>query len=191
MEAFSRLLQLNVDSGCLSGIRINHHCPSINHLFFADDCLLFLEADSTQMQQLQHLFHIFGQASGQVINMQKSTLFFGKHTSNAHKSNITGILGMKVMGLGEKYLVMGLGKKYLGIPLLLHRSRHKNCQGVIDNMNNRLQGWQSKIVNQAGRTTQVFKLPEATLQQMERIQRSYWWNSYIKPRSQKYISWRK
>ncbi|XP_026417593.1 uncharacterized protein LOC113313084 [Papaver somniferum] len=167
MEAFSRLLQLNVDSGCLSGIRINHHCPLINHLFFADDCLLFFEADSTQMQQLQHLLHIFGQASGQVINMQKSTLFFGKHTSNAHKSNIIGILGMKVMGLGEKYL---------GIPLLLHRSRHKNCQGVIDNMNNRLQ---------------VFKLPEATLQQMERIQRSYWWNSYIKPRSQKYISWRK
>ncbi|XP_026383682.1 uncharacterized protein LOC113279193 [Papaver somniferum] len=119
MEAFSRLLQLNVDSGCLSGIRINHHCPSINHLFFADDCLLFFEADSTQMQQLQHLLHIFGKAS-----------------------------------------VMGLGEKYLGIPLLLHRSRHKNCQGVIDNMNNRLKGWQSKIVNQAGRTTQVFKLPE-------------------------------
>ncbi|XP_026397042.1 uncharacterized protein LOC113291761 [Papaver somniferum] len=196
MEAFSRLLQLNVDSGCLSGIRINHHCPLINHLFFADDCLLFFEADSTQMQHLQHLLHIFGQASGQVINMQKSTLFFGKHTYNSHKSNITGILGMKFMGLG---------KKYLGIPLLLHRSIHKNCQGVIDNMNNRLQGWQKKIVNQAGRTTQVnsvlssmglyqmqvFKLPEATFQQMERIQRSYWWNSYIKPRSQKYISWRK
>ncbi|XP_026417388.1 uncharacterized protein LOC113312869 [Papaver somniferum] len=152
--------------------------------------------DVVGTEQLQHFLHIFGQASGQVINMQKSTLFFGKHTSNAHKSNITGILGMKVMGLGEKYL---------GIPLLLHRSRHKNCQGVIDNMNNRLQGWQSKIVNQAGRTTQVnsvlrsmgmyqmqvFKLPEETLQQMERIQRSYWWNSYIKPRSQNYISWRK
>ncbi|XP_026410754.1 uncharacterized protein LOC113305978 [Papaver somniferum] len=196
MEAFSRLLQLNVDSGCLSGIRINQHCPVINHLFFADDCLLFFEADSTQMQQLKHLLHIFGQASGQVINMQKSTLFFGKHTSNAHRSNIIGILGMKVMGLGEKYL---------GIPLLLHRSRHKNCQGIIDNMNNRLQGWQSKIVNQAGRTTQVnsvlssmglyqmqvFKLPETSLHQMKKIQRSYWWNSYVKPHSQKYISWKK
>ncbi|XP_026451075.1 uncharacterized protein LOC113351275 [Papaver somniferum] len=196
MEAFSRLLQLNVDSGCLSGIRINQHCPVINHLFFADDCLLFFEADSTQMHQLQHLLHIFGQASGQVINMQKSTLFFGKQTSNAHRYNITGILGMKVMGLGEKYL---------GIPLLLHRSRHKNCQGIIHNMNNRLQGWRSKIVNQAGRTTQVnsvlssmgmyqmqvFKLPETSLHQMERIQRSYWWNSYVKSRSQKYISWKK
>ncbi|XP_026384103.1 uncharacterized protein LOC113279643 [Papaver somniferum] len=101
-KAFSRILQLNVDSRCLSGIRINHHCPSINHMFFTDDCLLFFEADSTQMKHLQHLLHIFGQASGQ-----------------------------------------------------------------------------------------VFKLAETTLQQMEIIQRSYWWNSYNKPRSQKYISWKK
>ncbi|XP_026384142.1 uncharacterized protein LOC113279683 [Papaver somniferum] len=165
MEAFSRLLQLNVDSGYLSGIRINHHYPLINHLFFADDCLLFFEANSTQMQQLQHLLHIFGQASGQVINMQKSTLFFGKHTSNAHKSNITGIIGMKVMGLGEKYL---------GIPLLLHRSRHKNCQGVIDNMNNRMQGWQSKIVNQAGKTTQVNSVLSSMAWQLLHNQDALW-----------------
>lgn len=67
------------------------------------------------------------------------------------------------------------------------------------------QGWQSKIVNQAGRTTQVnsvlstmgiyqmqvFKLPEATIQQMDRIQRDYWWNNYSNPHSQKFISWSK
>ncbi|XP_026458732.1 uncharacterized protein LOC113359284 [Papaver somniferum] len=196
MEAFSLLMKLNIDSGHLSGIKINRHCSSFNHLFFADDCLLFFQVDSSQMRHLQHLLHIFGQASGQVINMQKSTLFFGKHTSNAHKSCITSILGMKVVGLGDKYL---------GIPLLLHRSRHQNCQGITDNMYNKLQGWQSKIVNQTGRTTQVnsvlstmgmyqmhvFKLPETTIQQMDRIQRNYWWNNYNNPHSQKFISWSK
>ncbi|RZC94292.1 hypothetical protein C5167_029857 [Papaver somniferum] len=89
--------------------------------------------------------------------------------------------------------------------LLVMRSRQKNCQGIIDNMNNRLQGWQSKITNQAGRTIQVnvvlntkakyqmqvFKLPDSTIQQMEKIQRSYWWNNFSNNHSQHFISWDK
>ncbi|RZC53832.1 hypothetical protein C5167_012687 [Papaver somniferum] len=37
----------------------------------------------------------------------------------------------------------------------------------------------------------VFKLPETTIQQMDRIQRNYWWNNYNNPHSQKFISWSK
>ncbi|XP_026451504.1 uncharacterized protein LOC113351785 [Papaver somniferum] len=196
IEAFSRLLQRNVDAGLIQGLKINKHCPYINHLFFADDCLLFFQDNTTQMQHLQQIIPIFSEASGQVINMQKSTIFFGKHTSSAHKTSITGILNMKQMGLGEKYL---------GIPLLLHRSRQQNCRGILDNMNNRLQGWHNKIVNQAGRTTQVnvvlstmgmyqmqlFKLPESTIQQMYKIQRHYWFNNFRKKHSCRCIAWEK
>ncbi|XP_026416958.1 uncharacterized protein LOC113312421 [Papaver somniferum] len=174
MEAFSRLLQHHDDIGLLQGLKIGKHCPAINHLFFADDCLLFFQANSTQMLQLKDLQHIFGHASGHVINMQKSTIFFGKHTTHSQKISINGILNLSQMGVG---------KKYLGITLLLHRSRHKNSQGILNNMNIRLQGWQSKLVNHAGTTTrvnhvlsstgmyqmQIFKLPESILHQMDKL----------------------
>lgn len=99
--------------------------------------------------------------------------------------------------------LMGLGEKYMGIPLLLHRSRQQNCKGILDNMNHRLQGWSSKIVNQDGRTTQVnavlssigmyqmqvFKLPDSTIQNMDKIQRHYWWNNFGNRHTPHLISW--
>ncbi|XP_026400419.1 uncharacterized protein LOC113296326 [Papaver somniferum] len=194
MESLSRFLQQHVDFGHPRGIQINKHCPAINHLFFADDCLLFFQASPTHMRHLQYLLTSFGQASCQVINMQKSTIFFSKHSPPAHKNNIINILQMKCMGLGEKYL---------GIPLLMHRSRQKNCQGILDNMNSRLRGWHSKLIPQEGKTThlnsvlstmgmyqmQVFKLHDTTISHMNRIQRQYWWHNYTNHKSPRVISW--
>lgn len=50
---------------------------------------------------------------------------------------------------------MGLREKYLGIPLLMHKSRQHMCKGILDNMNNMLQGWHNKIVNYESITTQA------------------------------------
>ncbi|XP_026419800.1 uncharacterized protein LOC113315756 [Papaver somniferum] len=58
IEAFSRLLQHHVDMGLLQ-----------------DDCLLFFQANATQMNLLKELLHIFGQASGQVGNGTSITIW--------------------------------------------------------------------------------------------------------------------
>ncbi|XP_026450753.1 uncharacterized protein LOC113350861 [Papaver somniferum] len=100
---------------------------------------------------------------------------------------------------------MGLVEKYLGIPLLMHISRHGNCQGILDNMTARLQGWHSKLVTQAGRTTHinyvlstvgmyqmlVLKLPDTTINQMDRIQIKCWWDNYNNHMSPHIMSWDK
>ncbi|KAI3864079.1 hypothetical protein MKW98_031671, partial [Papaver atlanticum] len=91
------------------------------------------------------------------------------------------------------------------IPLLMHRSRTVNCQPILDHMNDKLQGWNSKIINQAGKTTQlnsvlstmssyhmqVLKLPDTTIHQMVQIQRNYWWNSSPHHNNKHFISWNK
>lgn len=71
MEAFSSLLQSQIDIGHLTGIKVAKHSPTINHLFFTDDCLLIFQANNSHMHHLHKLLQSFGQASGQVINMQK------------------------------------------------------------------------------------------------------------------------
>lgn len=40
-KGFSSLLSREVDSNNLKGFRINNHCPTLSHLFFADDSLFF------------------------------------------------------------------------------------------------------------------------------------------------------
>ncbi|KAA3477681.1 reverse transcriptase [Gossypium australe] len=42
MEAFSRILIQAQNNDLIRGIRASVHCPRINHLFFADDTLLFI-----------------------------------------------------------------------------------------------------------------------------------------------------
>lgn len=98
---------------------------------------------------------------------------------------------------------MGLGEKYLGIPLQMHRSRTQNCKPIVDHMNTRLQGWSSKIINQACKTThlnsvlstmssyhmQVLRIPDSTIQEMNRIQRNYWWNNSFGHNSRHFINW--
>ncbi|XP_026396859.1 uncharacterized protein LOC113291550 [Papaver somniferum] len=125
---------------------------------------LLTEASPHHLRQLQHIVQQFSTAPGQVINLQKSVIFFSTNVTPSTRNRIANIMQMKIMGLGEKYL---------GIPLLLHRSKTKNCRPILDNMNIILQGW-------------VLKLPDAKIQQMDQIQRNYWWG-----KKKHFIGWYK
>ncbi|XP_026377852.1 uncharacterized protein LOC113272180 [Papaver somniferum] len=196
MEGFSRIIQSQILQGNLNGIIVGKHGLQVSHLFFADECLLFLEASPKYLHNLQQILDQFSKASGQVVNLQISTIFFSKNVPPSLRNQFTNILHIKIMGLGEKYL---------GIPLLLHRSRKKNCWPILEHMSARLQGWSSKIINQAGKTTQlnsvlitmsmyhmkVLKLPDTTIHHMEQLHRNYWWNSSSNHRKKHFISWEK
>lgn len=43
-KVLSGLIQKDMDQGNLLGLRINRHCPTLSHIFFADDALLFTKA---------------------------------------------------------------------------------------------------------------------------------------------------
>lgn len=54
--------------------------PRLTHLFFVDDSLIFYRASMLECQKVQSLLACYEKASGQLLNMHKTSLFFSKFT---------------------------------------------------------------------------------------------------------------
>ncbi|XP_026409878.1 uncharacterized protein LOC113304974 [Papaver somniferum] len=77
MEFLSRHLVATQQDKTIQGIKVACNAPAINHLLFADECLIFTQANLTSVN---NLLNNFSTQSGQVINFEKSAVYFSKHT---------------------------------------------------------------------------------------------------------------
>lgn len=64
MDILSRMLKLGEEVKQFQGIKISRRAPSINHLFFADDALLFFKADKKGCTNIIQILTNFGRISG-------------------------------------------------------------------------------------------------------------------------------
>lgn len=180
MESLSRTITHAENPNLLRGHRINNHAPSITHLLFADDCLLFCEASTHASNNLVKLFSDFGKASGQLINLSKSGVFFSAHTDPDIMNAIQSGLNVQSIPLSDKYL---------GSPLFTNRSKIKCFEPMVENMKSRILGWQQKTITIPGKTVMIktvtssmsiyqmscFKLPKKICKDINKIQRDFWW----------------
>jgi hypothetical protein len=82
-EGLSCLLKHAMSIGSLGGIKVAQTAPKINHLLFADDCLLFCKASAQEAESLKIVVQKYCSASSQRINNVKSSIYFGKKVSAA------------------------------------------------------------------------------------------------------------
>jgi len=80
-------------------------------------------------------------ASGQVISLPKSEVFYSTNVTNALKDNITSILGVRV--------VLGTDK-YLGMPSMIGRNKTATFAYIKDCVWQRINSWSSKCLSKAG-----------------------------------------
>jgi hypothetical protein len=76
VEELSCFLQHRETSGRLEGLVVADSAPSINHLLFAYDSLLFFKANQEAVVELDETLQLYCGASGQRINRDKSWIFF-------------------------------------------------------------------------------------------------------------------
>ena len=57
------------------GVRVVKRRPSISHLFFADDSLIFCRVKVEDCLQLRHCFRSYEKAFSQIINLLKNGQF--------------------------------------------------------------------------------------------------------------------
>ncbi|XP_026443826.1 uncharacterized protein LOC113343678 [Papaver somniferum] len=80
IEYLSRQLTNAQQDKSIKGIKVDALSPAINHLLFADDCLIFTQANLSSENNLLEFLHNFSSQSGQVINFEKSSIYFSKKT---------------------------------------------------------------------------------------------------------------
>ncbi|KAB2614065.1 hypothetical protein D8674_036381 [Pyrus ussuriensis x Pyrus communis] len=156
-EVLSKLIQSAVDQGRLEGVKIGGSGPVISHLFFADDTLLFLRADMKNCRNLRHLLDNFCVASGQKVNLEKSSVFFGANVPKVNADQMGNALGMT--------MVINPGT-YLGVPAIWGRSKKRGLAYV-----------KGRAVIQAipAYPMCIFKFPAAVCKELDALVAGFWW----------------
>ena len=72
----------------IKGVPICRGAPKITNLMFADDSLLFCQATRAEGETIANILQTYEKASGQRINLEKSSAYFSSNTLERHKDQI-------------------------------------------------------------------------------------------------------
>ena len=103
-EGLNALLSRAADNREIRGLYLCRNGPKITHLFFVDDCLLFCRSNKEECQKIQQILDWYEAASGQLVNKNKTTLFFSRNTAEEVQQEIKELLGVPTIKHYEKYL---------------------------------------------------------------------------------------
>ncbi|GAA0147882.1 hypothetical protein LIER_07477 [Lithospermum erythrorhizon] len=114
-EGLSCMLREAEMKRTLTGVKISRDCSSITHILFADDTMLFCRANRSESREVLRILGDYEEASGQKINIAKSSVNFDTITGPSTKREVVELLGMKEVADHGKYLGLpshiGLTKK--------------------------------------------------------------------------------
>lgn len=88
----------------INGLKINVRFPSITHLFFVDDSLLFFKAERGEALRIKEILQQYEVALGQAINFHKSALTVSPATSSEQVGVLKTIFDMEVVTCHSQYL---------------------------------------------------------------------------------------
>ena len=123
----------------------------------------------------------FERVSGQRLNRDKTALFFSKSTPQDQQLQIMAALGVSEL---KQY------EEYLGLPAMVGRNKQASFWKIKQRVWKRLQGWEGKLLSQAGRevliksmiqaiptfTMSCFKLPVTLCHEIETMVINFWWD---------------
>ncbi|XP_040996249.1 uncharacterized protein LOC121242444 [Juglans microcarpa x Juglans regia] len=128
-EALSSMISKGVEEGVISRVPFARGRIRISHLFFADDSLLFCKANALEWGKLHNMLKIYEEASGQRLNLKKTSIQFSRNTAKATQDFILSIAGVRSSMAYEKYL---------GLPTVVGKTREKSFRDILDRVRMRV-----------------------------------------------------
>ncbi|KAL0285703.1 UNVERIFIED_CONTAM: hypothetical protein Scaly_2811600 [Sesamum calycinum] len=179
-ESFSSMLQQAELEGRIPGVSICRGAPSISHLLFANDRLIFSSASSATSRAILDVLEIYRHASGQELNFVKSSVAFSKNTKSEVHRLIADTLQIRMENKMELYL---------GLPSKVARSKKDLFATVWGRVWQRISGWNAKLLCQVGTDVIIksiiqaipsyamgcFKLPTTLLSELHGMVARFWW----------------
>jgi len=193
-ETFSSLLTKAQQKGVISGVPTSKKGPSISHLFFADDSLVFCKANMVEWRRILNIIDVYERGSGQRINVNKTAVFFSRNTSVDIRRQIIHLSGLVE---ANRY------DSYLGLPTLVGRKRTVAFQSIKDKVIRKLNNWKSKLLSLAGKeilikavvqaiptySMSVFLLPIGLCKELNHLMQVFWWGHLSNDSKIHWISW--
>lgn len=137
MKKLSHLISLKVSKGDWHPIKISKDEPTISHLAFADDVLLFSEALVSQICVIRDTLHAFCGASGLNVNDGKSRAFCSPGVSRTIKESIHSLVNISFFNNKGKYL---------GLFILQGRVKCEDFSFITQKINSRLSSWKKEAI---------------------------------------------
>ena len=142
------------------------------------------------------ILKLYADASGQCINMDKSSVYFSRNTSLQQRDVIKALLGVSEVDRFESYL---------GLPTLVGRKKYHTFSFIKDRVWKKLQGWKGKMLSRAGKeilikavaqsiptyTMSVFQLPVKLCEELQALCAQFWWGQVGNERKIHWLSWEK
>ncbi|KAL5555846.1 hypothetical protein UlMin_038082 [Ulmus minor] len=193
-EGLSTLIHSSERSGQLHGMRCGTNGPTISHLFFADDSLLFVEATPASCYAIKEILSHYETASGQLVNYSKSAVCFGPSIREEDIGRMVAILGVEQVKCHEHYL---------GLPCISGKNKSNMFASIKDRVWNKLCGWKSKLLSVGGReiltkaiiqaiptySMNMFKLPISLIKELHRLCARFWWGRDISKQKIHWCTW--
>lgn len=103
---------------------------------------MFSKASVAACYHLKELFDTYSKASGQVINDEKSSVYFIPNTPENIREAINGILNLEVVSHYEKYL---------GLLSMLGRSKKSSFNTLKARILHKITDWKAKLFSSGGK----------------------------------------
>ncbi|KAK8571586.1 hypothetical protein V6N12_027666 [Hibiscus sabdariffa] len=69
-------------------MRASRYGPHITHLFYADDYLFFVKSSVSEVTRVKEIPEAYALSYGQLVNYEKSLVYFSPYTPQASRSRI-------------------------------------------------------------------------------------------------------
>ena len=181
MEALGRMLDKAVHDGYMLGFGVGHlegRSLEVSHLLFADDTLIFCDADLDWVLFLHMILIWFEAAFGLKINLGKSELV---PIGMVHNLDLL----LTVLGCKQGTLPMN----YLGLPLGAKCKDKTIWNPILEKIERGLVGWKRLYLSKGGRVTLIkstlsnlptyflslFLIPASVANRSEKLRRDFLW----------------
>ena len=159
---------------------------------YADDTLIFCEANKDQLKYLSWILMWFEALSGLKINLNKSEIIPIGPVDNAEK--LAKELGCKIGALPTSYLGLPLGAKHKAVGV---------WDSIEERFRKRLASWKIQYISKGGRATLIrstlsslpiyylslFRMPQKVCARLENIQRQFLWGGSDQDRKIALVRW--
>lgn len=100
-----------------------------------------MKAIEASVREIMRILHVYEQVSGQMINMETSSILFSPNTGVHVRGQIKSILSISQETM----------ERYLGLPVSIGRARKKTFSYIKQKIWARVQGRQEKLLSKAGK----------------------------------------